>query len=165
MNANKSSGYNYAVRTPRCLLYDDESNTQVQELLPNGANLKAYVLENYPSPTPDSLRPQCHQLGKVLAQYITDFHRRSQAEVEAWRTGPAGTPEPKLYAALKTQNQMQGLKHMINFDWLQERVAMFPGMLEEAKDVFEKVKQLASEELKGAHGDLMPIHGDFWTGK
>jgi hypothetical protein len=147
VQSDQVRGVKYVVRTPKCYLYDDATHTQVQEYLPGGVNLKAYALESVQSPTPESLRPQFHQLGKALAQYITGFHNKS---------------EPRLYAELKSHEEMQALKHFINYDWLLQRIDRFPGILEDAKDVFVKIKALAEEELKG---ELVPIHGDFWTGK
>lgn len=60
--------------------------------------------------------------------------------------------------------ELQQLKHFINFSWLLDRVGQFPSILEEAKDVFEKVKEMAANELKD-QSKLQVIHGDFWTGK
>jgi hypothetical protein len=107
-------------------------------------------LQNFASPTPESLQPQCHQLGKVLAQYITGFNRMT---------------DPKLYAMLMKNKEMQDLKHMINYDWLIERIDQFPVVLEEAREIFVKVKEQALEELKAKSETLAPIHGDLWPGK
>jgi hypothetical protein len=113
-------------------------------------NLKEYILQNFPSPTPESLRLQCHQLGKALAQYITGFNRIT---------------DQNLYAKLMKNKEMQDLKHMINYDWLLERIDQFPTILEEAREVFVKVKGQALDELKANPEDLAPIHGDLWPGK
>lgn len=152
----------FTVRTPKIYMYDDESKTMVQEYLPNGVNLKDYVLKNLLSPTPESHQPQCHQIGKALAEYITEFHRRTKSETTAWRESNGSRAEPELHRVVKHAKDMQWLKHLINNDWLIQRVDQFPEILDEAKGVFEKVKEMALEEM---NGDLSPIHGDYWTGK
>jgi hypothetical protein len=114
INADQASPLQFVVRTPKCYLYDDAIKTQIQEYLPNGINLKSYVLQNFPSPTPEFLRPQCHQLGKALAQYISRFNRKTDA---------------KLRKEVERNKEMQALKHMINYDWILERVDQFPGIL------------------------------------
>ncbi len=60
---------------------------------------------------------------------------------------------------------MQSLKHMINYDWLIERIEQFSTIVEEAMEVFVKVKERALNELKPEPEDLAPIHGDLWPGK
>lgn len=63
---------------------------------------------------------------------------------------------PKPFPALRSNEQMQSLKHMINYDWLLQRVDQFPEILSEARDVFYQVKLQALLE-----SDDKPIHGDF----
>jgi hypothetical protein len=145
-----ANGFKYVVRTPKCYLYDDATHTQVQEYLPKGINLKEYILQNFSSTTHEALRPQCYQLGKVLAQYILGFNRMT---------------DPKLYTKLWKNNEMQDLKHMINYDWLLERIDQFPKVLGGAKEVFVKVKKQALYELLANSEALAPIHGDLWPGK
>lgn len=143
-------------------MYDDDSKTMVQEYLPNGVNLKDYALKHFALPTPEGLRTQCHQLGKSLAEYITEFHQRAEAETTAWREARGSKQEPELHRVVKDAKDMQSLKHLINNDWLIQRIDQFPDILGEARPVFGKVKQMALEELKT---ELSPIHGDYWTGK
>lgn len=143
-------------------MYDDESKTMVQEYLPNGVNLKDYALSHLASPTPERLQPHCHELGKALAEYITDFHRRAEADTKAWRESGDDKDEPELHRVVKNAKDMQSLKHTINSDWLIERIDQFPGILGEARPLFEKVKQMALAEIET---DMSPIHGDYWTGK
>jgi hypothetical protein len=149
----------YVVRTPKCYFYDDKSNTQIIEFLPNGIDLKNYVLKNFSSPVPISYRPQFHELGKELAQWIVGFHRKSEADA---RDAMAKGEKSDLYAELEDCRWMQNLKRQINYDWLIQRISHFPDILEEARETFEEYRAEANEEWKG---DLMPIHGDFWTGK
>lgn len=161
----QSNTIKYVVRTPKCYLYDDVVHTQVQEYLHDGITLKAYALKNFPSPTPQSFQPQCHQLGKALAQWITGVHHKTGREIKDWSLGRRHEPQPNLYTELKANKEMQKLKHIINYDWLLERVDQFPKILEEARGVFAKVKDEAMKELNGAPEDLTTIHGDFSSGK
>ncbi|KAI1862693.1 uncharacterized protein JN550_010030 [Neoarthrinium moseri] len=148
----------YVVRTPHCYFYDEKSNSQILEYLPNGIDLKNYALKNFAAPSPDSLKPQCHELGRELAQWLVGFHRQSEQEARAAREKGG---KSALFAQLEPCREMQQLKHMINYDWMVQRIAKFPDVLAEAREVFEEFKAAALDELKG---ELMPIHGDFWTG-
>lgn len=159
------SAFRYIVRTPRCYLYDNLVHTQVQEYLPDSVTLKAYILNNFASPTPESLQPQCHDLGKALGTWITGFHHKTDSEIKQWSIKKGNEPKPNLYTALETNKDMQKLKHMINYDWLLQRVDQFPDILGEAKEVFEEVKKEAMRELNGAPEDLTSIHGDLCAGK
>lgn len=161
-NPDQGSQFKYIVRTPQCYLYDDTTNTQILEYLHDGINLKNYALQNFPSPTPESFRPQCYQLGKALAQYIMTLHQETEKEAKSWLSKGRVETEPKLYSTLKNNKQMQDLKHVINYDWLLQRIDQFPTILEEAREVFVQVKEMALSELNDT---LTPIHGDYWTGK
>ena len=150
IDGDKESPFHYIVRTPKFYHFDETAKNQVFEYLPNGINLKSYILQSFPSPTPAILQSQCHQLGKVLAQYITGFTRKTDA---------------KLLVELEKNLEMQSLKHMINFDWLLERVDQFPHILEPAREIFTEVKQQALDDLKVSPENLWPIHGDLHPGK
>ncbi|KAI1354593.1 kinase-like domain-containing protein [Xylaria sp. FL0043] len=140
----------FTVRTPKFYHFDEQNNTQIQEILRNGKDLKTYALSAYPANTPDTARPHCHQLGRALGKWLREFHTWSAAQ-EGLRKTVAGN------------NDIQQLKHFINFGWLLDRVAQFPSTLGEAKEVLEKVKAMAAKELED-ESKLQVIHGDFWTG-
>lgn len=70
----------------------------------------------------------------------------------------------KFQAVMKDTQNMQYLKHMINYDWLIERIEQFPHILEDARDIFVQIKAMAKNEMS-CNSSLVPIHGDFWTGK
>ena len=141
--------FHASVRTPKLLLYDDLTNTQVMEYLPNSTNLKAYINWHLNSSTPAELKFQCHALGKAIGQYISAFHHYTDAN---------------LRETLKANSQMQSLKHMINYDLMLDRVGQFPGVLGDAKSIFTAVKEMALKEL-GHEKDLKITHGDLWPGK
>jgi len=139
------------VRTPKLYHYDEQQNTQIQEILLNGKDLKTYALKTYSPNTPEAVRPQCLQLGRALGRWLRDFH--------AW-----SATQTSLRETVARNVEIQQLKHMINFSWLLDRVAQFPSILGEAKEVFEEVKAMAAKELED-QSKLQVIHGDFWTGK
>lgn len=151
IDASPVDGYKYIVKTPKAFYFDERNNTQIQEYLAQGTDLKTYALETFPAPTPEALKPQCYQLGKALGKWLRDFHRWS-------------TQQPNLRQIAAKNQEIQQLKHTINFGWLLQRIAQFPAVLEEAKDIFEEVKKMAAAELE-EDGRVQVIHGDFWSGK
>ncbi|KAI1338049.1 kinase-like domain-containing protein [Xylariaceae sp. FL0016] len=140
----------YTVRTPRFSHFDEINNTQIQEYLPNSKDLKTYALKTYPENTPDAAREECFQLGRALGLWLRSFHQ--------W-----GATQPDLYKMVSGNEEMQHLKHVINFSWLVSRIQLFPSILEEARSVFEEVKEMAEKEMRD-EGKTQVIHGDFWTG-
>ncbi|KAI0440863.1 kinase-like domain-containing protein [Xylaria telfairii] len=143
-------GINFTVRTPKFFHFDEQNNTQIQEILRGGKDLKTYALNTYSADTPDTLRPQCLQLGRALGKWLRNFHNWSATQADLRKTVAGNT-------------DIQQLKHFINYSWLLDRVGQFPSILSEAKEVFEKVKDMAAKEL-GDQSKLQVIHGDFWTG-
>ncbi|KAK7953591.1 hypothetical protein PG996_014483 [Apiospora saccharicola] len=153
-----NDGYNYVVRTPKHYPFPQDPNTQIQEYLPNGTNLKAYALEHWSASPAAELtdvrqQAQAKQLGLSLGQWLRAFHDYSS---ELHR-------RDEMRSAVAANGVMQGLKHTINFQWLLDRVAQFPDILTETVPVFEEVKEMAAAELRDENR-LQVIHGDFWTG-
>lgn len=148
-------GANCTARTPRCLYYDDDTKTQIHEYLPKTVDLKTYIQNNFSWSTPKNLELPCHTIGKTLAEYISKFHIASEHMVQ--RTAIEGAQSPlKPFPALQSNEQMQSLKHMINYDWLLQRIDQFPEILSGVRDVFYQVKLQALLEPND-----IPIHGDF----
>lgn len=139
------------VRTPKYLAFDKAETTQIQEYLPESLSLKEYVLKHCCPLTPASLEPQYRQLGVALGRWLRNFHD--------WSTGQA-----QLRHNVMANKEMQQMKHMINFDWLLDRVSQFPTVLGGAESIFNKVKDMALAELEDEEA-LQVVHGDFWTGK
>ncbi|KAK7418889.1 hypothetical protein QQZ08_011098 [Neonectria magnoliae] len=71
------------IRTPAVYHSNQETNTQVQEYLVNAVSLKTYALKHYAAPTPESLKPQCQQLGYGLGAWLRSFHEWSQQPEQA----------------------------------------------------------------------------------
>ncbi|KAI0194991.1 kinase-like domain-containing protein [Astrocystis sublimbata] len=141
---------NFTVGTPKLYHFDEQNSTQIQEVLRNGKDLKTYFLSANSTETTNIARPQCHQLGRALGRWLRDFHTWSATQI-------------KLREVVAGNTDLQQLKHFINYSWLLDRVEQFPKILSEAKEVFEKVKDMAASEL-GDESALQVIHGDFWTG-
>ncbi|KAM0425978.1 hypothetical protein ACHAPT_008917 [Fusarium lateritium] len=144
VHLDQPGAVNYNAGTPICYHYDDDTKTQIQEYLPSTIDLKMYLRSHFLSQTPQILESPCRNVGKILAEHISGFHAAST----------------KPLAALRSNGQMQALKHKINYDWLLQRVDQFPEILSEARDIFAQVKQQALTELGDASA-LKAIHGDF----
>ncbi|KAI1144537.1 kinase-like domain-containing protein [Hypoxylon sp. FL0543] len=148
--ADDSDPYHFAVRTPKFLHFDEANNSQIQECLHNGIDLKTYALKTYAESNSEATKHQCVQLGKALGRWLRGFHDWA-AKQESLRKVVAGNKD------------LQQLKHFINFSWLLDRVQQFPSILSDAQSVFEEVKNMAAAELDD-ESKLQVIHGDFWSG-
>ncbi|KAL2181986.1 kinase-like domain-containing protein [Thermothelomyces heterothallicus CBS 202.75] len=140
----------YAVRAPKLYHFNPDTNTQIQEYLPGALSLKDYALRHFSSPDP-SRKPLCLELGRSLGAWLREFH--------AWASLPE---QADLREELKSNEPMQKIKHMANYQTLVGTVANFPSILGEAQETFEKIKDATAKELD--RPDLQVIHGDFWTG-
>ncbi|KAF5001411.1 hypothetical protein FDECE_10940 [Fusarium decemcellulare] len=140
------------VSTPAVYHFNQDTNTQIQEYLPNAVSLKNYALEHYAAPTPESLRPQCEQLGHGLGAWLREFH--------AWSQEPGQAALRDVFAG---NREMQGLKNMINYQQLLQMADRHPTILGDARDVLQGISDLAAGELVDETA-LYVIHGDFWTG-
>ena len=149
--SDSDEAHNFIVRTPKFFHFDQVNTNQIQEFLPNGINLKDYVLRHYTAPTPQYLQYQCHQLGKALGRWFNGFVK--------WGA------KQNRHRQIVAQNTFgQDVKHMINFSWLRERIKDFPVILDDAKDILGEVEQMAVAERQDVSKHQI-IHGDFWTGK
>ncbi|KAF5021662.1 hypothetical protein F66182_6282 [Fusarium sp. NRRL 66182] len=141
-----------AISTPAIYQFHHDSNTQVQEYLPKAISLKDYTLKYYAAPTSPSLKSQCEQLGRGLGAWLRAFH--------GWSQEPMQAALRELFAG---NNEMQGLKNMVNYQQLLQMVDRHPDILGDARDVLQGVCDLAAGELTD-ESTLYVIHGDFWTG-
>ncbi len=141
------------VRTPKLFHFDATTNTQVQEYLENGVDLKNYALRYYASPTDPALESQCFDIGRGLGQWLRGFHDWTKL------------PEQSAFREqMKLNTPMQSLKNTINYSWVFQRVDLFPDILADVKGVLEEVREMTLAELT-EESQLQVIHGDFWTGK
>ncbi|KAF3059620.1 hypothetical protein GL218_04456 [Daldinia childiae] len=149
--ADENDSYNFIVRTPKLYHFDEANNTQVQEYLQNGIDLKMHTLTVESGADPEITKHQSLQLGKALGRWLKGFH--------GW-----AARQPKLRQVVAANKELQQLKHTINFSWLMDRVNQFPNVLGGAEGVFKEVGKMAAAELED-DSQLQVIHGDFWTGK
>lgn len=133
--------------------FNPETKTQIQESFHDSVSLKQYALEHYKSPTPDSAKAECVQLGVSLGKWLRSFHE--------WSIQPE---QQEIRDTLQSNKSMQQLKHFINYQQLVQIAEQQPDILGEAKEVFEQVRDANAESVKDEKS-LVPIHGDFWTGK
>lgn len=141
------------VRTPKLYHFNDNTNTQVQELLHNTISLKDYALKYFSSPSNDSsTKLLCLDIGKSLGLWLKNFHR--------WTSQPE---QSDLRSVLRGNESIQSLRHKANYSNLLADADTYSEILADAKEVFAQVEKMATEELQ--RSDLEVIHGDFWTGK
>lgn len=155
----------YAVRTATAYAYEPETKTLVLEYLPNVVDLKTYSLIHFQSPTPEYLRKPTRELGKVLAIYMVKFHDMTREIVRKSFEQKHTQQLSGFNRVIDSSNDMQSLKHLINFDWMIDRVEQFPGILSDAKDILRLVKNMALKELSDPSVDLTLIHGDYYPQK
>jgi hypothetical protein len=95
-------------------------------------------------------------LGNSLGSWLRSFH--------SWASKPE---QAEIRSILSGNQTLKDLKFYINYTWLLDTIEKFPAILEDSRDVFEKVRDSAAEELKRTDYDdeYNVIHGDFWTGK
>ncbi|KAI1384638.1 kinase-like domain-containing protein [Hypoxylon trugodes] len=151
--ADSIDPYNFLVRTPKFYHFDAGNNTQVQEYLESGSNLKSYALKTYAAGAgsdSEATKRQSIQLGKALGRWLRDFHD--------W-----AAQQPDLRAVVAENTELQLLKHTINFTWLLDRIKLFPSILSEVEGVFDEIRDATAAELKN-ESELQVIHGDFWSG-
>ncbi|KAI1801629.1 kinase-like domain-containing protein [Daldinia bambusicola] len=149
-NADEDNSYNFIVRTPKFYHFDEGNNTQIQELLGDGIDLKTHTLETVYGSDQEEIKSRSLQLGKALGRWLKGFH--------SW-----AAQQPELRATVAANKELQQLKHIINFSWLLDRAKQFPNVLGGAEDVFKEVGKMAAAELED-DSQLQVIHGDFWTG-
>jgi hypothetical protein len=91
------------------------------------------------------------RLGFALGSWLKHFH--------VWSNAPE---QISLRASMKN-SFLAPLKVMVNYGRLEPTIDMFPKLLEECREMFEKMNRKYTEELETGKGQL--IHGDFWSGK
>ncbi|KAF3395741.1 hypothetical protein F1880_007292 [Penicillium rolfsii] len=140
------------VKTPRLFHFDKETNTQILEDLPDSVDLKHYLISDL---SREISKISARALGHSLGSWLRSFHKWASKPEQAETRGILGGNQ-----ALKT------LKFYINFTWLLDTIQNFPAILEGSREIFEKVRDFAAEELKRTEIDdeYNVIHGDFWTG-
>jgi len=137
-----------AVQTPRLHQFSPETHTQIYQDLPSSLDLKTYVLTH----AQELAQPKCERLGMALGLWLRKFHEWGREK-----------EQKGLVEKMNGNREMRDLKYRLNYVTLVQTVANFPGILGDAKGVFEEVAGGVKEEGERGEGQL--IHGDFWTGK
>lgn len=145
------SNQSCVIRAPRFFHFNPQTNTQVQEYLPDSVNLKMYAISHL-SGNPSELKYRLVGIGNNLGTWLRSFH--------TWAADPA---QAKLQGHIKLNKEMQLLKNAINYVSLVSSVERYPDILTDAKDILEKVKKMSEDEM-AKEDNLQIIHGDFWTG-
>ncbi|KAI2701938.1 hypothetical protein CBS147332_7714 [Penicillium roqueforti] len=141
-----------SVKAPHLLDFNQETDTQVLEDLPNSIDLKNFLLSEV---SHDLSESSGRALGGALGSWLRLFHN--------WTADEQQMESTKLLGENKF---MKDLKFWVNYTMLMDTIENFPSILEEDRDIFEKVRDLAAAELeRQSHADGYGIiHGDFWTG-
>ncbi|KAK4448769.1 kinase-like domain-containing protein [Podospora aff. communis PSN243] len=140
----------FSVRTPKLYHFNPERNTQIQEYLPNGVDLKSYALKHFEPHTSLTKKVQCVELGRALGRWLRHFHEWAGRSSEFRRNAAENTA-------------LQRLKHSTYYDYLVQMVDKFPDVLSKERGVFESVKVMSEREIED-DSVLQPVHADFWTG-
>ncbi len=141
----------FSVRVPKLYHFNPETNTQVQEYLPEPLSLKEYALKHFSS-RDAARKPLCYELGRSLGVWLLEFHR--------WAARPE---QSQFREETKANEPMQHIKHFVNYAQLVATVANFPDILADAQETFEQIRDATAQEIH--RPDLQITHGDFWTGK
>lgn len=141
------------VKTPRLLHFDEDTNTQIVEDLPNSVDLKSFLLSSVSS---GLSKPSAVALGRALGSWLRSFHNWGDS-----------SDQSECKTTLSKNESMKDLKFWVNYTMLLDTIANFPNILGESRQVFEQVRDFAAAELtRQDHGNEYGIiHGDFWTGK
>ncbi|KAL5338442.1 kinase-like domain-containing protein [Aspergillus crustosus] len=144
--------YQITVKTPQLLHFNPETNTQVMEDLPSAVDLKTFFL----SPDVSKIISQewTKSIGRTIGAWLRSFH--------VWISDAAQEEAAKNFAS---NTDMRDLKFSINYDSLLSVIGKYPGLLEESRELFEQVRNLAAAEINESQDEVFgPIHGDFWSG-
>jgi len=134
------------VQTQKLLMFDIENNTQIYEDLPSAVDLKNYCLTH---PLSES---ESEKIGRALGKWTKQFQSWGQEE-----------GQKELVEKMKG-TKMKEFKFTINYDRFVAAIEAFPDVLEESREIFEKVRDETKKGLESEKGSVL-IHGDFWSGK
>lgn len=135
------SDFYHAVKTPRLLLFQERTHTQIHEDFPRAVDLKSLVLST------SLLKVNATSIGHQLGNWLRSFHAWSSTQ-----TLPENLP-------------MQRLKLEVTHESFIGILEKFPHVLGENKEVLEMVRNSEIQEIHDPPESWITIHGDFWAGK
>ena len=123
---------------------------QIHEYMPNGVDLKTYILETLAYPSIPSQEPKFKQLGEAMGRWVRSFHDQA-------------SHQPTLVQEVAKNKEAQQVQQLINYQFAVERLQQFPSILTEALPILEDVQKSAAMEL--TKEPLQVIHGDLGPAK
>ena len=123
---------------------------QIHEYLPNGVNIKTYLLERAIEGNESSLEPSYSSLGKALGSWVRHFHDEA-------------SHHPELVAEVAKNKEAQQVQQLVTYQFAVDRVDDYPEVLGDVKTILQEVRKLAADELES--GSLQVIHGDLGPAK
>lgn len=144
--------YQITVKTPKLFHFSRPTFTLVMEDLPSAVDLKTFM--RTPGVAGSISREWTLSIGRTLGAWLRSFH--------FWVSDPAQEGVATRFAGF---TDMRDLKFTINYDGILNKIDVYPEILGESREVFEKVREAAKGELEGDGEMIGAIHGDFWSGK
>lgn len=148
---------NLHVRTPHIYLFDQKTNTQLLEDLPDAIDVKT-VLE-FPTVSSVLAQPISTAIGRALGIWLRSFH--------SWVSEPA---QANLQRDMAKNTSMRKVRYGISYGAFLDVVQKFPEIWESSRTTLEEVRDMATAEYAKTTGDEVGenwgiIHADFWSGK
>ena len=145
--------YEVTVKTPHLFTFNRETNTAVVEDLPDSLDLKSFLISTSAS---TNVSQECaFSIGRALGAWLRSFHLWADQEAQAG-----------VAAEMEKNRSMRDLKFTVNYDMLMNTIDRYPTILGDYRDVFRKVRDMATADLSRKDEDGFGIiHGDFWSGK
>ncbi|KAG4418362.1 hypothetical protein IFR04_008504 [Cadophora malorum] len=134
------------VRTPTCLYFDEAAGMQIHEYLPNGVDIKTYLLERAVDRNESSLEPAFKSLGQALGSWVRHFHDEAAHHLD-------------LVDEVAKNKEAQQVQQLVTYQFAVDRVKDYPEVLGDVTTILREVRKLAADELEG--GSLQVIHGDL----
>ncbi|GAD96391.1 hypothetical protein SS1G_01113 [Paecilomyces variotii No. 5] len=142
----------FFVKSPRLFHFNQQTNTHIMEDLSGAVDLKTFLR----SPAVSTLsQSSATAFGRAIGRWLAAFH-----------TWGSAAEKSDLVAEIEKNQLMKEIKFQVNYEILMRTIDDFPDILSGSREVFEKVREFAKEELekkKDEDGTGL-IHGDFWTG-
>ncbi|PWY78442.1 phosphotransferase enzyme family protein [Aspergillus sclerotioniger CBS 115572] len=136
-------------KTPHLFTFNRETNTAVVEDLPDSLDLKSFLISR--SASNNVSQEWAYSIGRALGSWLRSFHLWADKEAQAG-----------VAAEMEKNRSMRDLKFTVNYDTLMNTIDRYHTILGEYRDMFSKVRDMATAELSRKDKDGFGIiHGDF----